>query len=1322
MKKLFVSVFAFATLALTGLYAQNNVWSLPPNYYKSGDITPTPLPIPPDAWGGGSCCPNEPTDPTDGYDGQIPQFAHNAMQDANGNLLFFIIDEYIYDKNGYLIQEFWPFGGSELMIVPAIDNCNRYYIFSTTINTTSSNPIYGILDYNPSTFEPINNTTTSSLNVWRFLCADAPPMVICSNYPDVPLNMNTIPNDGYGQFGTNVTKNGILTYAATPLINGNKRYIYQQLRWDTYVYELNSSGLVFKGLIPHALLTSNLASNSGNRTEMELVKLNDGSGNYRMAFSSNKVLGNTASGFFYADINANTGLNIPGTDGSYIYPDAEAYIHGLEFSADGQFLYLAHNKTATTPSSIDVFQFGVSTAPTPVATIPPIEAEDFQNSNIEMGKDGKLYFATNNRLATYNPTTSVWTNNALSISYNINGAFSSVPSMQAYLLPDQIDGMDYSASFTANTECCLTYSSFTTGTDNENYEQSGVQTWNTTSTGNNPFATDIITVRDELVIKTGANITANNLRFEFAPDAKLVVETGATFTVNNCTLTVENTCENSPMWNGVDVMGPSNGQQTTAGRFIANGSTIEHSYWAVHNFKTKTGLLQEEYGPGYRGGVIIATNTTFRNNHRGMVFFDFQNTNGTTGIDDESKFYNCTFVTDALLNKPNLTPSVIMAHLFGVQGVNFYGCDFKNTASYTTIPYVDRGLGIEAYGCLFTVAPMCFDLNCTNQDKGNFTNLTRGIDASSCYGSKVNNTNFTNNWRAMYLNSTNYANITQNNVNVGANSTSWGASYGLYLESCDQYKVENNNFNTNALQNGYCGVYVKNSGTTMNEIYRNTFDKFVISTQAEGINGNGSVDVVDGKGLEFRCNTYTNTTDKDIFVSSGQIKLNHGTCDYPTSPSNNQFSRTANYDIYQVSPPAAPYYLTYVHSQPAGYNITPLIYGERVNRSDCFSPNYLTFSPTTSCPTRIRRSRTVLLEDLDTGREVVATLTSQIDDSNTKGLLILIQSQAGNGDIKDALMAASPYLSDEVLLAYIQSNPPAGNLQQVLMANSPLSDEVLAAAQQQNLPKGIKTIVNNAQTGTSAMQELQGQIAYHKNEVEKIKSEIIRYLLYEDDVEERLREIIAFLNQGDCSASQKQCYLTEFYIANKEYANATQELSALTDNIEDADYIKLFTNIIELEQTADPIQELAQNPAKQQPIIEVAEAAQRKQETARAEVMLKRAKLRNYQETIEVLNGSSLRLTNQEEQETLNSKLVTSNTITVYPNPTSNEVNITHNLNLENGKVTFKVYNMLGVEVLNENLTSTNNEVQLTNLKAGVYFYTVTQNNQAVKTDKLMVK
>ncbi|PKP40669.1 MAG: hypothetical protein CVT95_13295 [Bacteroidetes bacterium HGW-Bacteroidetes-12] len=84
MKKIILSVVAVVAMALTSPSAdgQNNVWSLPPNYYKFGNITTTPLPAP-----GGQTIPL-----FDNYDGLPAQFNHNAMQDKDGNLLFFVVD------------------------------------------------------------------------------------------------------------------------------------------------------------------------------------------------------------------------------------------------------------------------------------------------------------------------------------------------------------------------------------------------------------------------------------------------------------------------------------------------------------------------------------------------------------------------------------------------------------------------------------------------------------------------------------------------------------------------------------------------------------------------------------------------------------------------------------------------------------------------------------------------------------------------------------------------------------------------------------------------------------------------------------------------------------------------------------------------------------------------------------------------------------------------------------------------------------------------------------------------------------------------------
>jgi len=103
MKKLILTLAHL--LILTSLIAQQNaIWSLPPNYAKFTPlgVVVDPLPTPQYDWDG--ITPNQPNFPSDGYDGQISEYSHNAMQNKDGDLLFFIIDGVIYDKDGHYIS------------------------------------------------------------------------------------------------------------------------------------------------------------------------------------------------------------------------------------------------------------------------------------------------------------------------------------------------------------------------------------------------------------------------------------------------------------------------------------------------------------------------------------------------------------------------------------------------------------------------------------------------------------------------------------------------------------------------------------------------------------------------------------------------------------------------------------------------------------------------------------------------------------------------------------------------------------------------------------------------------------------------------------------------------------------------------------------------------------------------------------------------------------------------------------------------------------------------------------------------------------------
>lgn len=107
-----------------GLIAQNTGWILPP-FYKNdmGNSMPSsPLP----------------TVSTSeiGYYGDSATTVSNSMVDANGDLLFFIVDGMVYDKEGYSMRSLNDvinsnmglIGTAEVAIAPVPGNCSQYYI------------------------------------------------------------------------------------------------------------------------------------------------------------------------------------------------------------------------------------------------------------------------------------------------------------------------------------------------------------------------------------------------------------------------------------------------------------------------------------------------------------------------------------------------------------------------------------------------------------------------------------------------------------------------------------------------------------------------------------------------------------------------------------------------------------------------------------------------------------------------------------------------------------------------------------------------------------------------------------------------------------------------------------------------------------------------------------------------------------------------------------------------------------------------------------------------------------------------------------------
>lgn len=169
----------------------------------------------------------------------------------------------------------------------------------------------------------------------------------------------------------------------------------------------------------------------------------------------------------------------------------------------------------------------------------------------------------------------------------------------------------------------------------------------------NTFASEIVT------IKSGTTLTVTSTLY-MAPDARIIVEPGAKLIVNGGTIT--SACPDE-FWGAIFVMGNRNQPQTQQyqGYVELNNATIENARNAISTW------YPDDWNT--TGGIIKATNTTFRNNLRSVEFLSYNNSN-------QGSFTNCTFSWDENLfahEKSQLTHVT----MYDVTGVEFTKCYFS---------------------------------------------------------------------------------------------------------------------------------------------------------------------------------------------------------------------------------------------------------------------------------------------------------------------------------------------------------------------------------------------------------------------------------------------------------------------------------------------------------------------------------------------------------------------------------------------------------------------------------------------------------------------
>ena len=405
-------------------------------------------------------------------------------------------------------------------------------------------------------------------------------------------------------------------------------------------------------------------------------------------------------------------------------------------------------------------------------------------------------------------------------------------------------------------------------------------------------------VHGHIVIDSLATLTVTDT-LKLGKDVKIIIKPAGKLVVDGGVIT--NLCCDD-MWDGIYIVGDSTKRQLAQYQgtlVVKNGSVIENARVAVNtwdgtNFTTT-------------GGIVQCSNSTFRNNGRSISFYRYTNHNASGNeTDNVSYAQKCTFVVNDnnnfSSNNVSFEEFVWITH---VRGVSFKGSSFRDDRATTST----QTKGINSDGAGFNASEHCSTAYNSNapctcpaiETRTRFSRLGYGIYATndgSTYNFTADHAIFDTCYRAVLVSAVNNHKVTRSDFDMSTSSTfSNGSARAVSVNNCSGYTVEGNTIGTeySTRPSGYTGIgiYVYNSGTDANTIYRNTMNNMY-----QGICTDGS-----NSGLQLQCNEFTDNFFSDISIFNS-ISGSQGSS---TKSAGNKFSGVKK--IYSPST-----YITYYHS------------------------------------------------------------------------------------------------------------------------------------------------------------------------------------------------------------------------------------------------------------------------------------------------------------------------------------------------------------------------------------------------------------------------
>lgn len=583
-----------------------------------------------------------------------------------------------------------------------------------------------------------------------------------------------------------------------------------------------------------------------------------------------------------------------------------------------------------------------------------------------------------------------------------------------------------------------------------------------------------IKMYQNIIIKSG-NVLTITCEVMMPNEGKIIVEPGAKLIIDGGKVTnfYYLPDDKIDLWQGIEVWGNPQLQQNNSNQGVVeviNDGTIEFAKNGIRTIRrNNSGGLDWSK----TGGIVRVNGGVFKDCRRGIEFMSYQNI-GPNGNELMNKSFisNATFVTtDDKLSVPYAGIS-----LHDITGVRIRNTVFENLQSdIETIDIAERGNGIISIDANYrAISSYSFSTGEPIAGTGNeFKNLFYGVLAYGGSGRSdliINDNTFEECIYGVGLMGSNYGVIGRNTFELPSFNNNTSLGFGVFTDAAYGFNIEGNNFlnsSLSALNHHATNVRNSSTNTSSGKVYRNTVNNVYIGTQTIG----------DNEALKVDCNTYNKGkfSSVDVHHANGDLS-DQGNC--LTIPVNNMFDGPCNNNT-----------LAQIFKNPVA---TDFLYNHQINTLNLSCHNIgvnaelCNDSDPNQCPDELANDVLVVKpvrivnwkSKLNTTKEELGNVRDVLASGDTEELITSIEND-GSGDTKDALLAASPYLSDRVLLAYLTKSPapPPGHIKQVLLANSPLTDTVMAIVNNLSLPNGIRNQINSAQDGISERRTTEGTVS-----------------------------------------------------------------------------------------------------------------------------------------------------------------------------------------------------------------------------------------------------